>query len=1740
MILKGKGGIQYNLEQDSFAQGGEGQVFNIIGQPDKVAKLYKPGKISPDHERKLTIMVNSPPDAEVMTQIAWPIDVLYHNGAFVGFVMHKFKLNEDLNVIYEYGASAKYPNLSWGNKIRIAKNLCVVLDAVHRAGHICGDFNPRNINVDPNTGHITFVDTDSYHIIDGVNTYRCNVGMTEYLPQEIQKKMEIGLANATLPTFSEDTDNFALAVHIFQLLMNGVHPFACAVLPSQSSIVFPQPSDNITDGKCPFLQKISGITIPKFAPDINILPHEIKRLFELAFIQGHTNPSARPSAETWYYALDKLEKNLTKCSKITHHEYSNGLKNCPWCEVDSRFSSVVSNTSKPKLTQSTYKPPVAAPSYKPTSTSISTTKKQQPTSSYVGASNYTSTNYKKNNYTKKKWLITLWAILILAGIIGLYLLSCLPNETLFVGCCVVALIAGIVVGIIFVNNVFIDSGCLGYLITIVICYIIIALVLVLIMSGLQFVTGNTPTLIGYMVNGEDMYVGGIIQTYSGTYTTTSGSLSVDTEVGTGTVKITSCDHDGTISGTFSFIVGNASGEYYITGQVTSITEDKVKLIIYAGEWIRRPSNFVTLEDMEVTISDSYKFFSCPQYNMSWFAEVEETAPEELSVPIIKVASGVLSVECNSKFTQKVVFEIDGVEYTRDYALNYSDLFYGIEPGEHRVRAKATNSKDPSMNSEFSEIITVTKSENAQIEGVESNILTVSSSDDILLYKIYVDGNFHFATKEPTYDISEIGKSGKHSITVSVVRDSNNSIQSDPSESYEYVCLSEMNDISISEDTVSWNSVEGALGYEIYVDNIKSMTLGPETTSIDVVELYTLKRQISVSVKAIGNGDTVIDSPMSKAVAYTFTQNIIKTANDLQKLNNSADTFIIGSDIDLSSVENWTPIINFTGTLDGKGHSIKNLKINSSESNVGLFSILEGTVRNLKIEDANVTVTGRNENIAILCGKLNGVVENITTSGTIIADTGTNVGGIAGYVSNTGTYTIGGLENRADIAAIESVGGIFGSFNSVIDTYNDRESSFTSLKNSGTISGTGNYIGGICGYLSVNNKTNYSMTILATKLENTGAVCGKQYVGGVIGYGVTDSVKSEIKDSSNQSSVTAEAYVGCIAGKLVCFDLDNCTNDGSTLTISKYATIDGEKYAYAGGFVGYGYLASNCKNTVEIEYSQDGKYVGGIMGYSNLPDVYYEMKNLANSANVSGTHYVGGIFGGLSNTIDTYNDRESSFTSFKNSGDISGTGNYIGGICGYLYVNNKTNYGFSMLATELQNIGAVSGKQYVGGLIGYSETDSLNSKIKDSSNQSSITAEAYVGCIAGKLISVALDNCTNNGSTLTATKYVTVDGKKYAYVGGLVGFGHLAYNCKNSVDIQYSNKGMYVGGIMGYSNLPSVYYEMNNLENTANISGESYVGGIFGGLNNVLDSYNDYESSFQSFKNSGSVSGTGNYVGGICGYFSLNNKTNYSITLYATELENLGAVSGKQYVGGFVGYGETDSYQSKVKDSINQSSVSGEAYVGCAAGKLSHVGLDNCSNDGSKLTATKYVTLNGEKYAYVGGFVGYGFSIDNCKNTVEIKYTQAGKYVGGVMGYCELSGVYVERENLENTANISGAYCVGGIFGGLSNVVDSYNNYKSSFTSLKNSGKISGTGNYIGGICGYLSVNNKTNYTLTLYASELKNTGNISGKKYVGGIFGYASTDSSNSSVIDVTATGTVSGSSNYGKRYGYAENVKFE
>lgn len=133
------------------------------------------------------------------------------------------------------------------------------------------------------------------------------------------------------------------------------------------------------------------------------------------------------------------------------------------------------------------------------------------------------------------------------------------------------------------------------------------------------------------------------------------------------------------------------------------------------------------------------------------------------------------------------------------------------------------------------------------------------------------------------------------------------------------------------------------------------------SDINVVPIYNAEQ-----LKKIGSGEEVLIEGKIYVYApdayYTIKNNI-----DLGGLYDEATGEWSG--------ETWTPITDtFTGILDGLGHKVTGLYINNSNNNQGLFGVLKGTVKNLKIQDSYVN--GRTDEL--IAGKNEGTIENCIT------------------------------------------------------------------------------------------------------------------------------------------------------------------------------------------------------------------------------------------------------------------------------------------------------------------------------------------------------------------------------------------------------------------------------------------------------------------------------------------------------------------------------------------------------------------------------------------------------------------------------------------------------------------------------------------------------------------------------------------------------------------------------------------
>ncbi len=156
----------------------------------------------------------------------------------------------------------------------------------------------------------------------------------------------------------------------------------------------------------------------------------------------------------------------------------------------------------------------------------------------------------------------------------------------------------------------------------------------------------------------------------------------------------------------------------------------------------------------------------------------------------------------------------------------------------------------------------------------------------------------------------------------------------------------------------------------------------------------------------------------KPLEISTAQDLVEFSELIGKVSNwtyyKGSTVYLTNDIDMSSVENFAPIGAsgslggngcFQGTFDGQGHTIKNLTISASgRQYAGLFARLpEGScVKNLKIENANVTSTYDSEYSYSQVGVLSGTAEDATISNvsvmssTVAAASGA-AGGLVGYI-----------------------------------------------------------------------------------------------------------------------------------------------------------------------------------------------------------------------------------------------------------------------------------------------------------------------------------------------------------------------------------------------------------------------------------------------------------------------------------------------------------------------------------------------------------------------------------------------------------------------------------------------------------------------------------------------------------------------------------------------------------------------
>lgn len=310
------------------ARGGEAAVHQLAGRPETLAKIYL--KSRAEMREKLDYMRQHPPDDPARSlghaSIAWPEELLFDEaGRFAGYTMPHIRQALPLLEIFNPRRRAKrLPGFDLRYLHRTARNLSSALAALHAVGYVVGDLSERNALVTPRT-LVTLIDTDSFQVQrqrEGqIVVYPCPVGRSEYTPQELQGQAFRGLMRRP------EHDCFGLAVLVFQILMEGNHPYRGRWSGAGEP---PSLEAKIAAGHFPWAAAPGdALQPPPGAPDLNTLDPDLVELFLAGFVDGHDQPALRPSAETWADSLEEAEDRLASCT--AGHAFGGHLRRCPSC-----------------------------------------------------------------------------------------------------------------------------------------------------------------------------------------------------------------------------------------------------------------------------------------------------------------------------------------------------------------------------------------------------------------------------------------------------------------------------------------------------------------------------------------------------------------------------------------------------------------------------------------------------------------------------------------------------------------------------------------------------------------------------------------------------------------------------------------------------------------------------------------------------------------------------------------------------------------------------------------------------------------------------------------------------------------------------------------------------------------------------------------------------------------------------------------------------------------------------------------------------------------------------------------------------------------------------------------------------------------------------------------------------------------------------------------------------------------
>ena len=304
------------------------------------------------------------------------------------------------------------------------------------------------------------------------------------------------------------------------------------------------------------------------------------------------------------------------------------------------------------------------------------------------------------------------------------------------------------------------------------------------------------------------------------------------------------------------------------------------------------------------------------------------------------------------------------------------------------------------------------------------------------------------------------------------------------------------------------------------------------------------------------------------------------ANEVTNNKNASINAIVMNDITVNS-----GVLNADGSLNTSGSFESWTPIgNANAFYSGTFDGNGKTISGLYVNAESTSLIG-------LFGVIDsgGTVVNVKIADSYFAGKD-NVGGVCSVNKGTvrGCYSSGTV-----IGSGNKTGGVCGT--------NDG-GTVSSCYSSGTVTGSGDYIGGVYGY-NVNNGT-------VRNCANSGTVIGNSYTGGVCGF----NEKGTVSGCTNSGTVTGSGgYVGGVCGSNLS-TISSCANSGAVTGNIRTGGVCGNN--------GSGTMSS-CYSIGTVTGKED---VGGVCGSngsrSRLSRCYYD--NTAYTGNAVGSNASGTV------------------------------------------------------------------------------------------------------------------------------------------------------------------------------------------------------------------------------------------------------------------------------------------------------------------------------------------------------------------------------------------------------------------------------------------------------------------------------------------------------------------------------------